>query len=475
MAQIIGRYPEIEFLNNILKQKESVFLVVYGRRRVGKTFLIREAYKHSFDFHLTGLANASLADQLLNFYSELVRFNKSNKVFPKPCSWFEAFQQLREVLEQSKSNKKKIFLDEMPWLDTPKSKFISALEHFWNSWAAARTDIVLILCGSAASWMVTNLLNNKGGLHNRVTHKLLVQPFTLKETETFLAYKGVDWNRYQILETYMALGGIPYYLNGIEKGKSAAQALNQLFFSEQGLLTNEFDNLYAALFKKSDNHVAIVAALSKKMKGLSREEILESAQIANGGGATKVLQELELSGFIRKYIPFGKQVKDTLFQLVDFYSLFYFKFLHKRKGLNSDYWMNIYDTPTQKVWQGYAFEILVLMHLPQLKHALGISGIQSSIGSWRGKTNESATQIDLLIDRKDQIIDLIEMKFSSGEFIIDKKYAENLRNKRTVFKSIAKTKSAVHLVMVTPYGTQENAYATELLQHNLSMDFLFNL
>jgi AAA+ ATPase superfamily predicted ATPase len=474
MAKIVGRTKEIAQFKELVNSNQSEFVAVYGRRRVGKTFLIRESFQNQFHFQLTGLAQADLRSQLQNFHVAINKYKPGNKEITRPTSWFEAFQELIKILEKSNSAKKLIFLDELPWLDTPKSGFIQALEHFWNSWASARKDILLIVCGSAASWMLNKLINNKGGLHNRVSCKMKINPFTLSECKSYYKSKGIKWNDYQIIENYMVMGGIPFYMNAVKKEKSAAQNINTLCFSEDGLLNDEFRNLYASLFAKSDNHVAVVAALSKKAKGLSREEIIQFAKIPNGGGASKVLEELEMSGFIRKYVPFGKKVKDSLYQLIDFYTHFYFKFLEKNKYDNENQWLNILDTPIHRTWAGYAFELVCLTHLHHIKTALGISGIQSKVGSWRSSKSENGAQIDLLIERKDQIINLCEMKFSINEFSIDKTYANNLRNKISTFKSESQTKNAVHLCLISSYGIKANSYSDELVQNSFDMSILFS-
>ncbi|MDZ4666499.1 MAG: ATP-binding protein [bacterium] len=474
-TNIIGRHKELTQFTALMKSKQSEFVAVYGRRRVGKTFLIRETFSNTFSFQLTGLANANLAQQLVNFSAAINNYYPTNKIWPIPKTWFEAFQQLIGLLEKTKQSKKIIFLDELPWLDTPRSNFIQALEHFWNSWASARKDILLIVCGSAASWMLNVLINNKGGLHNRITCKMKIVPFTLAESELYFQSKGIKWNRYQILENYMVMGGIPFYMNAVKKGKSATQAINELCFDEDGLLTSEFENLYASLFRQSANHILVVKALSKKAKGLSREEIISYAKIPNGGGTSKVLMELELSGFIRTYVPFGKQTKDTLYQLIDFYTLFYFKFLHDRKYNDSRLWLNLQDTPLHRNWAGYAFEMVAMQHVSQLKLALGISGVQSNIASWRYHDSDAGAQIDLLIDRRDQVITICEMKFSINEFVIDKSYAAKLRNKIGSFKRVSKTKSAIQLCMLTTYGVSANNYSLDLVQNDLSMDCLFSI
>ncbi len=473
MATIIGRTKELDAFITLESSSKSEFVAVYGRRRVGKTYLIRNALKNNFTFQLTGLANASMKQQLANFNVAITKFSKAKKAPDLPTTWFEAFRQLIELLEKNKASKKVIFIDELPWLDTPKSGFISALEHFWNDWASARKDILLIVCGSAASWMISKLINNKGGLHNRVTYKMKIEPFTLSECESFLQSNHVNWNRHQIIETYMTMGGIPFYLEAIKPTLSAAQNINNLCFTENGLLNDEFNNLYASLFKYSNNHIAVVEALSKKTMGLTREEIIKLAKLPGGGGTSKVLDELEVSGFIRKYIPLGRRIKDSLYQLTDFYTMFYFKFIKNNKYNNKNYWLNIIDTPKHRAWSGYAFELICLTHINQLKKALGISGIQTTVASWRSKNAAEGAQVDLLIERKDEVINLIEAKFSINKFTIDKKYAANLRNKIGTFKSETKTNNAVHLSMVTIYGITPNEYATGLVQQSITADSLF--
>lgn len=305
MDRIIGRTEQKAKLDAYVSGDNSEFVVVYGRRRVGKTFLIREYLGNKFDFHITGLANIGTKEQLINFHAAIQKYSPTTDAFAD--SWYKAFQQLIDLLEHSASARKIIFIDELPWLDTPKSGFLSAFEHFWNDWASARKDILLIVCGSATSWITGKLLNNKGGLHNRVTRKMSIAPFTLKECEEYLNSKKISLNRYQIVESYMILGGIPFYLSLFEKGMSLAQNIDNLFFKESGELRNEFNNLYASLFKNHENYVKVVEALAKKAKGLSREEILTLTKLSDGGSLSKILMELEVCKFIRKYNAMDKK------------------------------------------------------------------------------------------------------------------------------------------------------------------------
>lgn len=470
---IIGRKREIQKLDSIVSSKKSEFLTVYGRRRVGKTFLIREYFCYKFDFQISGLANADTAQQLFNF--DTVFRKQSNLIFDTPSdNWLVAFQRLIEHIEQIEDQRKKlIFFDELPWFDTQSSDFIMGLEHFWNSWASNRKDILLIVCGSAASWMINVLINNDGGLHNRITQKIKLEPFNLQETEEMLIAKNCVLDRYQIVQLYMIMGGIPYYLEAIEPHLSAAQNIQQLFFDKSGMLRNEFFNLYRSLFRRHEIYEKVVEVLSAKNQGLTRSEIIKFSGLVSGGTLTKVLADLEESGFITSYTSLDNKQKNMVYRLSDFYTLFYFKFIQNGmyKGKNS--WINLIDNPVQRTWQRFTFEQICIDHTNQIKKALGISGVQSNDASWRGGTDEKSVQIDLLIDRRDQVINLCECKFSLDTFSIDKAYSEKLRSKIAIFKQITKTRKAVFLTMITTYGVEKNKYANLLVQNEVTMDDLF--
>lgn len=469
--EIIGRDDEITLFNNILESNKSAFVALYGRRRIGKTYLIRTFFKNKFTFQLTGLANTNLETQLSNFNIAVNEQYPKLKLAPS-SNWLSAFQKIKSIAEKSKQHKKVIFLDELPWLDTMHSGFMQALEHFWNSWASARKDILLIVCGSAASWMINELINNKGGLHNRVTHRLKIEPFTLNECELFLKSKKINLDQYHIIQLYMVMGGIPFYWDEVKKGYSATQIIDQICFSKNGLLRSEFNNIFKSLFNKDEKHQAIIETLAKKGKGLSREEIISSAKLSNGGSITRLLNELEESGFIRKYVPYGKVNRNSLYQLSDFYSLFYFKFIKQHQLSEKNYWTNNIDNPKHRAWSGYAFEQVCLYHSDQIKIALGINGIETQISSWRNNSVDKGAQIDLVIDRRDQVVNLCEMKFSIHPYIIDKKYDEELRNKIGQFKSDTKTKKSVLITFISTYGISPNKYSYNI-QNDIKMDALF--
>jgi uncharacterized protein len=470
---IIGRKEEIEKLDNIIQSRKSEFLAVYGRRRVGKTFLIREYFDYKFDFQVSGLANADTSQQLFNFDSSLHR--QSNLLFDTPSvNWLQAFQRLMDHLETVEEKRKKVvFFDELPWFDTHGSDFVMGLEHFWNSWASNRKDIVLIVCGSAASWMVNALINNSGGLHNRITQKMKVRPFNLQETEAMLASKNGVFERYQIIQLYMAFGGIPYYLEAIQPQLSVQQNIQELIFDEAGLLKNEYFNLYRSLFKKYEIYEKVVEILSSKTEGMQRSELVNLSNVNSGGTLTKVLTDLEESGFITAYNALDQKQKNIIYRLSDYYTAFYFRFVKNGQYQGKNAWLNAIDLPAQRTWQGLAFEQICIDHIDQIKKELGISGVQTNHAVWRGSTAEKSAQIDLLIDRRDQVINLCECKFSLDVFSIDKDYAEKLRSKINTFKLVSKTKKSVFLTFITTYGIAKNTHANMLVRNEVTMDALF--
>ena len=469
--KIIGRITEQEDLKRYLYSDKSEFITVYGRRRVGKTFLIKEYFRNRFAFYTTGLANEKLQNQLRNFNTALRTYSKF--AYPTADNWFDAFGQLSHFLENvSQKGKKVIFFDELPWMDTPRSGFITALEHFWNSWASSNHDIMLIVCGSATSWMVNNLIKNRGGLHNRLTGRMYIEPFTLRECEEFYKVNNIVMSRYQILESYMILGGIPYYLGLMNKSLSLTQNIDVLCFSANGNLRDEFSSLYASLFRYSENHIKIVEALGRKVKGMTREEVIAMTRIPQGGNLSKTLVELEQCGFIRSYFAFGKKNKDKLYQLVDFFTLFHLNFICNNKYNDEHFWTNFIENAKHRAWSGYAFEQVCMAHIKQIKIRLGISGVLTSVASWRSQKTEPGAQIDLLIERNDNVVNLCEMKFANSEFVIDKKYNMNLQTKKDVFIRETKTRKATHLTMVTTYGVKRNEYSGQI-QSEVKMDDLF--
>jgi uncharacterized protein len=471
---IIGREAELATLSEAMESNQSEFVAVYGRRRVGKTFLIKQALKNEICFELTGIQNATKQEQLSHFYTVLTKYSGKPKKIPKPRNWIEAFDLLRYYIETNKTKKKKvIFFDEMPWLATQKSGFLNALDYFWNSWASWTGDVMLIICGSAASWIIEKIVNNRGGLHNRLTKRIRLMPFNLYETQLFLQSRQINYNKYQLLQLYMTMGGIPHYLKEIKRGVSVAENINNCCFIKDGLLFKEFDNLYKALFDNATHHITVIRCLAKKQKGLTRNDIVALTKISSGGTISTVLNELLESGFIAIQPPFENKSKDSLYRLTDEYSLFYLKFIEKNNSNVKGTWLKIMNTPGYKVWCGFAFESLCLKHIEQIKNALGISGILTTHASWLYKSADGGVQIDLLIDRVDGVINICEMKFAKDAYTVTKAYEQQLRNKVGIFTRITKTKKSTILTFITTYGVTVNMHSLSVVDAQLTMEILF--
>jgi hypothetical protein len=353
------------------------------------------------------------------------------------------------------------------------------LDHFWNTWASRQQDLIVVLCGSAASWMIAKVLHDKGGLHNRVTRTLALYPFRLHEAEAFLKHRGITLDRQQILELYMALGGIPYYLDYVRRGRSAAQTIDALFFAGQAPLRDEFDKLYAALFEQHERHVKVIRALARKRSGLTRNELVRATHLPTGGSLTTILAELETTGFILQTVPFAKTRRDSVYRLVDEYSLFYLRWVDGRRSAAGEAgtWLRDRLTPAGQAWAGYAFENICVTHVSCLKRALGIAGVQTQHSTWSYRpaaTHEQRAQIDLLIDRKDGVINLCEMKFSDAAYEISKTHAGELRTKEEVFRRVTGTRKTVFVTIVSPYGVKANQQAQTLIQGVVTTDDLYD-
>lgn len=472
---LTGRIRELKKLDRLVNSNKPEFLAVYGRRRVGKTFLIRRYFDNHFDFYATGLAKGSTKQQLANFSIYFQQYFGEQES-PVPNNWLEAFNQLILALEKKRTGRKRvIFIDEMPWFDTRKSDFMLGLEFFWNSWASAQDDVLLIVCGSAASWMINNLIRNTGGLYNRVTERMKLEPFTLKETEDYFKERNIVLDRYQIIMVYMVMGGIPYYLDQIDKGKSAMQNIEDLCFRDDGKLRTEFGYIFSSLFKNASQHEATLKAIFENGGALTREELLKVSGANSGGHITKVLSELEESGFITSHQRYGSKKANTLYVISDFYTQFYYRFIMPAGKYEPNIWLSKVDSPGFRAWSGLAFERVCFAHVSQIKQTLSILGISSNTYVWqhKGDIHTKGSQIDLVIERRDQVINLFEIKFSINAYAITKEYDTVLRHKIASFKEATGTKKSVFLTMLTTYGLKDNAYRNAVVQNELTMDALF--
>ncbi len=454
---IVGRESERQLLDDIMRSGRPEFLVVYGRRRVGKTYLIREYFKDSFSFYATGVPNTKTREQLKVFNTHLIEYGSKEKRVPQ--DWLEAFGRLREVLEVDEVSRnpvgarRVIFLDELPWMDTARSDFKTALDHFWNSYASAKSDIVLIVCGSATSWIIDNILLDTGGLYNRVTRRMMLSPFTLSECEKMLSRSLPGITKTEVMDYYMAFGGIPFYLNMFEARWSVAQNIDKLLFGENASLKDEYSILFRTLFKHSERYTALIDALSKKNIGMTRQELLSNKNVVGGSSLTQMLRELEQCRFIRKYRDYTQEKNGCIYQIIDPFILLNIKIINKKHTTS---WVDFMGTPAYYAWRGNAFEILVLNHIDRIKSALGISGVSTMEYAWKSKKTDNGVQIDLIIDRKDDVINLCEMKYSDDEFVIDKGYGKELINKCEVFRKESGTKKAIRLTLISANGLAHN-------------------
>lgn len=469
---MLGRSREKQQLSRLLNSGKSELLAVFGRRRVGKTYLINEYYKENLVFDFTGTQYASKANQLNKFHGQLLSYSKSKKTIDIPKDWSEAFQSLSAYMERMRKRKLKrvIFFDELPWIASPRSGFLEEFSYWWNSWASNQ-DIVVVICGSAASWMIEKVVNHKGGLYNRITSRIHLEPFTLAEVKEYLDAKGIKLTHYQIVQLYMTIGGIPHYLQHIRQGLSTTQIINELCFQKDGILRDEFDNLYAALYNGHERHVEIVKALATTWKGMSRQDIIKATSLSDGGGISKILQELTTASFVTEILPYGKNKKETLYRLTDEYSLFYLKFIAGKRAGNKNFWLKASKENTYKIWCGYAFENICIKHVEAIKKALGIDGVHTQVSGYKSE----GLQIDMLIDRADDTINLCEMKFYNTEYTITKEYAAKLRERRALFQEATNNRKLLQNTIVTTYPLKPNMHSLEVIDNTVNMHDLFEV
>ena len=456
---MIGRNLELRQLRDAQNSDHSEFVAVYGRRRVGKTFLINETFNYQFAFHASGTENAGRREQLDLFRNSLRRQGRSG--CPRLDSWVEAFYELEMLIEKLPPGKKAIFLDELPWFDTRRSGFLPAFENFWNEWATSRRDILLIICGSATTWIIDKVLRNRGGLYNRITRRIPLAPFTLRECEQYAEYKHLGFDRRQILEVYMTFGGVAYYWSLLQEGQSAAQNLDRLFFGRNGELRDEFRSLFSSMFRLSDLHLKIVNQIGHISGGTTRDELLKVfGKTIAGGDLSAALEELVQCGFLNGYNEIGKKKKGIVYRLIDPYVIFYYKFIEGYSGNDDHFWSRNYDSPMLNSWRGIAFERVCMAHVPEIKSALGISGIGSDVFSWRypADAEEDGVQIDMLIDRKDGVVNVCEIKYSDDEYDIDKEEDRKIRHRCDVFRRKSGIAKAVQPVMIAASGVKEGKY-----------------
>ena len=456
--KIIGRDTESAKLKSWYKSGKAEFVAIYGRRRVGKTYLVNTFFNNQFAFDATGIIGGTRAEELDAFHSALVEYGYSG---PKPKKWMEAFDALKDLLKEKivKGKRAIVFIDELPCMATPKSDLVKALDYFWNKWGSRQKELMLIVCGSATSWIVRNNIDNKGGLHNRITHEMHIFPFHLKETREFLSANKFKWNDVTVLQAYMILGGIPYYLGLLEPGISLAENIDALFFGEGAQLRGEYERLYKSLFKTPERYMAIIKLLSDTKKGLTRKEIAEKLKIPNNGHLSDMLEDLANCDFIRHYNVLGKSVRSSggLYQLIDFFSLFHASFL-KSKNNDAHFWQHTLNTPTQNNWYGLSYEKVAMAHIPQILRAIGMDRILTEYYSWRSQDPDRAAQIDLIIDRADGFLNLCEVKYSKGNYALTKAESEKIEKRVASFQEETGTDKNILVTLITVNPVKDNTW-----------------
>ena len=481
---IIGRNQEQKELEDAYSSKEAEFIAIYGRRRIGKTFLIRNFFypKKNIYFQATGIKNSPVKKQLERFAQEIgTAFYKGTSI-KVPNDWMHGLEVLTQAIQQQPKNKKIVlFFDELPWLATPKSGLIQAIEYFWNRHWAHDSRIKLIVCGSSASWIIKKIIKNHAGLHNRVTIKIRLRPFTLYETSLLLKHLGLTCSPQQVLKIYMSVGGVPFYLKQFRKTQSIDQNINNLFFNANGLLFDEFDEVFSSLFDHSEQYQELVTLIASYKDGILRNELEKKNKLTGKGGRlTKRLEDLEIAGFINSYIPFGRKKRGNLYKISDEYCYFYLTWLEPIKSQlkhesNTNYWIMCINKPKYYTWLGYAFENICYKHISSIKLSLGLD--HASLASpWRyipiKKNNEYGAQIDLLFDRNDDAITICEIKYSDKLFVLDKKYAKNLINKKQVFIKKSRTKKQIFIAMIVVKGLKNNLYSEDLISDVVTLNDL---
>lgn len=473
MENIIGREAEIKRLTAAVNSPKSEFIALYGRRRVGKTFLINQMFKNQYAFKMTGVIEGTLKDQFAAFTDAM---NDYGYDLPeKPKDWMTAFIMLKNALKQKVEGGEQcvIFIDELPAMDAENSNVASAVGYFWNNWACTYDNIVFIICGSATSWMISNVIDSKGGLHNRITIELPIHPFTLRETEAYLQDKHFIWNRQITLQAYMIFGGIPYYLSLLDREESLVQNVDRMFFSQDTQMRREFRRLFNTLYKKPDKYIDIVKTLSSSRSGMTREELATKMKCANNGHLGKQLEDLVYCDLIRKNIVREKEIKrkDAIYQLSDFFCLFYLTFID-RAEVEQQYWSHHINTPEVNSWMGLTYERICLAHVAQIKHALRIDAISTLTYSWRSKTTKPAAQIDIVIERADRIINICEVKYCQGEYRLNKAEYDKICKRKNTFVQETGIRHTPWLTLITTEGVAKGSYS-DMIQSHITLDDLF--
>lgn len=483
MDTIVSREPEKIILNSMLKSGRPEFLAIYGRRRVGKTFLINEYFKKKkcAYFKITGQQKGAYKTQLKHFADSVQNLLELEFEIKPPDNWDDAFRDLTKHIKKIREPVI-LFFDELPWLVTSRSGLLPAMFYQWNTEWVYMNNVKLVVCGSATSWMLKNIVHGKGGKHSRLTQRINLQPFSLSESKQFLRHKRIKLDDYQLTTLYMALGGIPKYLELVNPGESATQAIDRICF--EGLLLDEFDDLFDSLFKQPEYYEAVIRYLAEHPSGVSYNELAKAVKQSSGGVFTGRLYELAQTSFIQEFTPYGMKTK-PYYRISDEYSFFYLTWIYGKKTAIQHvtrYWSKQSKTQAAISWKGNTFEIVCLKHITEIIKILDLGDYVTWVGGWRyvpsasnnTSNNEKGAQIDLLIERSDNAITLCEIKFYSDQFSISKDYAKKLKDKIQVFRERTKTKKQIFLCLITSHGMKPNKYSNDLVDAHVMLSQIIN-
>ena len=470
---IIGRREEIRELEKCEKSKKSELVCVYGRRRVGKTYLVEQSFANLFAFRATGVESGNTRTQLKSFYQRLVEAGDTERRVPQ--DWFEAFSRLERILaaeniRRSIHGKRIVFFDEFPWFATPRSDFLEAFGEFWNRCGTAQGDFLFIICGSATSWIIKNILEDTGSLYNRVTSQIFLRPFSLRETELYMESRVFGWSRRQIVECQMIFGGLPYFFDLLNPDESLTWNINALIFKPHALLRHESKKLLEATLKKSPAYNDILKCLSSHYYGMQKNACFASLDISQGT-FSRAVEDLIKCGYVHESVDRYSKGHPLRLQLIDPFLLFHYNFLEKGYSETTRFEDFKSDTGRYNNWRGHAFEILCMYHIDHIKNALGISGVRTNSYAWVSEKNEA--QIDLVLDRDDGIVNICEEKYTDTAFAVSAEYEERLLKKMDIYRAETKTKKALKIVMICTENLAGTAN-TEHITRVLTLDDLFN-
>lgn len=450
MKRFVGRELELKKLRAIGEADEPSIVVVYGRRRVGKTELLEQAFRHRNILKFEGIEGLSEKDQYANAMRQLAKYVGEDLLTKvQITSWSEFFDL---VARYTKEGTWTIYLEELQWLANYESKLLSELKYAWDNQFRRNPKLLLILCGSAPSFMLEKVVHSKA-LYNRSQHEIHLQELSISETKLFLKNRSDR----EIFNAYLSVGGIPEYLKWVDKESSVFQGLCTHAFTSGSFFSREFEKIFTSSLANNKHYREIIETLSR-CKFLSREELAEKLKLTSGGTLSILLTDLEKCGFISKYCPYNLSNSSNVirYAIADNYLHFYFNFIRpiQSKIENGDY----NEVPQSAIkmdsyakWLGFAFERWCRKYSRVIAKILGFSGVQYRSGAYFSRaTNKKdpGYQIDLVFDRADKVYTICEMKYLQSPAGI--KVIGDMERKLSFFPN--KGKNTIHKVLICNEG-----------------------